>query len=498
MGRSSCLLAHPLPKHSWPARQKEKLDQPDATKRFDKLSVKLCQKTQASVALRDRIGIFEHLTDALQSVCDLYEFDRHISIYRDLKMGESPAGSRPRHRACAVGYSPTALARGHGSLFPVDSPVPMLEDLRLKRYEAIVQASFLLFGDGASRAFKGSSIPSVVQDSLRAMGQENFDMLDPQKAFQTSSFNHVGCQLGLLSHLTFIYQCEIREDAKVMLSVIWVKVVQDEDDASSTSSDDGRQALRYCKAPIEAFDLTDVKQAAKLFAWLHSISKWALRERLEALRMAQQLDEVRQKRFLQANISILQEFGADLGTAWLADDILKAIPCPTSFDPRSVRSRSEARSAARSAGRSAKSPVSSLSTRRIPDKPPVIPAKRPRKDKSPSPPLLKLEPEPTPPPTIAWKGLLPPHKLEGFPKDATGPATTSPVDRTHTSSTESGASDGRSVSLERQIATKKKQKRVFSERLVLMTAIYDSVLPSPTNPETLRAEPIFLQQVPSH
>jgi hypothetical protein len=71
---------------------------------------------------------------------------------------------------------------------------------------------------------------------------------------------------------------------------------------------------------------------------------------------------------------------------------------------------------------------------------------------------------------MAWKGLLPAHKLAGFPKEdvsrlpngsATSPAATviSP----------SGRSSGKETKMQKELA----------QRLLLMTKIYDAILQSP-------------------
>jgi hypothetical protein len=463
MGRSNDLVPHPLPKHSWPARQKERLDKPGATDSFLATSSMLCQQMQASVPQQERTKVFHHLTEAVQSVCDMKEFVHYLSVFRDMKVTGSPGGSaggsrsrsRPRHRAVAVGYSPIGLSRSDGSLFPINSPMPNVEDLRLRRHDAIMEASFLLVGDGASRAFRGSGIPVILQKSLLAMGPENFDMIDPMKAFEGSSFNHVGCPLGLLSHLTFIYQCEIRDDGTITLNVIWAKLLQDGDDGSGSSPgvDDGTYRLRYCKASIDSFNVMDPRQAAKLFAWIHSIAQWALKERHEALKMAQQLDEVRQRRFQHANISLLQEFGADLSTTWLSDHILKSVPGPPTIEHLAGQNVRIGRSPASTRSKSLQSPA--------------------KKERVPTPPVLQQQP-PTPPPTMAWKGLLPAHKLAGFPKEhASGLPNSSATSPAATVVSLSGRSSGRSSGKETEM------QKELAQRLLLMTKIYDAILQSP-------------------
>jgi hypothetical protein len=462
MGRSDGLVLHPLPKHSWPARQKEKLDKPGATDSFLAISSLLCQQMQASVPRQERTKVFHHLTEAVQSVCDMKEFVHYLSVFRDMKVTGSPAGStggsrgtsRPRHRAVAVGYNPIGLSRSDGSLFPIESPMPNIDDLRLRRHDAIMEASFLLVGDGASRAFRGSGIPVVLQKSLLAMGQENFDMIDPMKAFQGSSFNHVGCPLGLLSHLTFIYQCEIRDDASITLNAIWAKLLQDDDGGNGDSPgvEGSTYRLRYCKASIDSFNAMDPRQAAKLFAWIHSIGQWALKERHEALKMAQQLDEVRQRRFQHANISLLQEFGADLSTTWLSDHILKSVPGPPIIEHLAEQNVRIGRSPASTKSKSLQSP-----------------AKKERVPTPPGPPQ-----PPTPPPTMAWKGLLPAHKLAGFPKEhvsglPNGSATSPAVTVVSPSGRSSGRSSGKETEKQKELA----------QRLLLMTKIYDAILQSP-------------------
>jgi hypothetical protein len=465
MARSNGLVPHPLPKHSWPARQKERLEKPGATDPFLAMSSMLCQQMQASVPQQERTKLFHHLTEAIQSVCDMKEFVNILSVFRDMKVVDSPGGSRggsrggskPRHRAIAVGYNPITLSRSEGSLFPLDSPIPTIEDLRLRRHDAIMEASFLLVGDGASRAFRGPEIPIILQNSLLAMGPENFDMIDPMKAFQGSSFNHVGCPLGLLSHLTFIYQCEIRDDGKITLSVIWAKLLKDDDEGSSDDIQDGTYRLQYCKSAIDSFNVMDPRQAAKLFAWIHSIAKWSLKERLEALRMAQQLDEVRQRRFQHANISLLQEFGADLSTTWLSEQILRSIPGPPTLERQNMR-----------IGRSPASTKSkSLQSHN-------------KKERVPAPPGPPQPP--TPPPTMAWKGLLPAHKLAGFPKDGS-----SLPSHSQTSSTTNTiiSPSGREISADKFMASRrnKETQKELAQRLMLMTAIYERILQSPNRGE---------------
>jgi hypothetical protein len=458
MGRSNGLVLHPLPKHSWPAKQKEKLDKPGATDSFLATSSLLCQQMQASVPRQERTKVFHHLTEAVQSICDMKEFVHHLSVFRDMKVTGSPGGStggsrgasRPRHRAVAVGYNPIGLSRSDGSLFPIESPMPNVDDVRLRRHDAIMEASFLLVGDGASRAFRGSGIPAVLQKSLLAMGPENFEMIDPMKAFQGSSFNHVGCPLGLLSHLTFIYQCEIRDDATITLNVIWAKLLQNDDDGSGNSPgvEESTYKLRYCKAPIDSFNVMDPRQAAKLFAWIHSIGQWALKERHEALKMAQQLDGVRQRRFQHANISLLQEFGADLSTTWLSDHILKSVPGPPTLEHLAEQNVRIGRSPASARSKSLQSPA--------------------KKERVPTP--AGVPQPPTPPPTMAWKGLLPAHKLAGFPKEhVSGLPNSSATSPAVTVISPSGRSSGKETEMQKELA----------QRLLLMTKIYDAILQSP-------------------
>jgi hypothetical protein len=466
MGRSNGLVPHALPKHSWPARQKEKLDKPGATDSFLAISSMLCQQMQASVPQQERTKVFHHLTEAVQSVCDMKEFAHYLSVFRDMKVTSpggsacgSRGGSRPRHRAVAVGYNPIGLSRSDGSLFPINSPMSNVEDLRLRRHDAIMEASFLLVGDGASRAFRGSGIPAILQKSLLAMGSENFDMIDPMKAFQGSSFNHVGCPLGLLSHLTFIYQCEIRDDGTITLNVIWTKLLQDDDDGSGSSpgAEDGTYRLRYCKASIDTFNVMDPRQAAKLFAWIHSIAQWALKERHEALKMAQQLDDVRQRRFQHANISLLQEFGADLSTTWLSDHILKSVPGPPTIEHLAGQNDRIGRSPASARSKSLQSPA--------------------KKERTPTPPVQQQQqqpplppPLPTPPPMMAWKGLLPAHKLAGFPKEyASRLPNSSATSPAATVVSLSGRLSGKETEMQKELA----------QRLLLMTKIYDAILQSP-------------------
>jgi hypothetical protein len=432
------LVIHPLPKHSWPARQKENLDKPGATDKVAGLASELSRQVQASPSPHGRSRQFQHLLDSLQRIHTQPEFNGHLSTLRDIKMGDSPVGSKPRHRTVAVSYDAQSISHGNGSLFPLDTPVPTIEDLRSKRTEAAVQSSFLLIGDGSSRVFRGSGIPTVLQRTLDALGVDNLALLDPMKSFQTSSYNHVGCPLGLLSHLTFIYQCEIRENAKVTLSVVWVKTVDDEDEGYS-SPEGSNTSKKYCRAPIETFDLNDTRQTARLLAWLRSISAWALKERFEALRVAQQLDEVRQRRFQQANISLLQEFGADLSTAWLSGNMLNGIPSPSAVQHHftwSIRS------------------TSSTSGSRSRTKAPPQDEKIEKKQRSLTPP---------PPPTLAWQSLLPSHKLEGFPKAfGVSPATKS------------------TISLPVHLASDTK-KPDLARRLSIMAKMYDSFLRSPGN-----------------
>jgi hypothetical protein len=466
MGRSNTLVPHPLPKHSWPARQKEKLEKPGATDAFLTISSMLCHQMQASVPQQERTKVFHHLTEAIQSVCDMKEFINNLSVFRDMKVTDSPGGSRdgssgglkPRHRAVAVGYNPITLSRSEGSLFPLDSPLQSMEDLRLRRHDAIMEASFLLLGDSASRAFRGSGVPVILQKSLLAMGPENFDMIDPMKAFQGSSFNHVGCPLGLLSHLTFIYQCEIRDDGKITLSVIWAKLLRDDEEWSNDGVENGSYRLQYCKAAIDSFNVMDPRQAAKLFAWMHSIAQWSLKERLEALKMAEQLDEVRQRRFQHANVSLLQEFGADLSTAWLSEQIVKSIPSPPTLESPNMRI----------GGSQASTRSKSLQSRTKKERVPTPPG-------PPQPPI--------PPPTMAWKGLLPAHKLAGFPKEGGSPFP----NRSQTSSTTNTiiSPSGRERSGDNFITSRrdKEKEKELAQRLMLMSAIYERILQSPDRGE---------------
>jgi hypothetical protein len=436
MGQPDGLVIHPLPKHSWPARQKENLDKPGATDQVASLASEFSHQVQASPSPHGRSRQFQHLLDSLQRIHTQPEFDGRLSTLRDIKMGDSPVGSKPRHRAVAVSYDPQSLSCGNGSLFPLDTPVPTIEDLRSKRTEAAVQSSFLLIGDGSSRVFRGSGVPAVLQRTLDALGADNLALLDPMKSFQTSSYNHVGCPLGLLSHLSFIYQCEIQENEKVTLSVVWVKTVDEEDEGYS-SPEGSNISKKYCKAPIESFDLNDTRQTARLLAWLRSISSWALKERIEALRVAQQLDEVRQRRFQQANISLLQEFGADLSTTWLSGNILNGIPSPSAVQHHFTWSI-----------RSSQSVSGSRPTNKAP------PQDR-KKGRAPTPP---------PPPTLAWQGLLPSHKLEGFPK-AFG---VSPTQKS-------------TISLPIHLASDTNKKPDLARRLSMMAKMYESFLRSPNN-----------------
>ena len=450
MGRPDGLVVHPLPKHSWPARQKESLDKPGATDQVAGLAAELSQQVQASPSPHGRSRHFQHLLDSLQRIHTQPEFDGRLSILRDVKMGDSPVGSKPRHRTVAVSYDPLSTSRGNSSLFPLDSPIPAVEDLRSRRAEAALQSSCLLIGDGSSRVFRGSGIPAVLQRTLEALGAENLALLDPMKSFQTSSYNHIGCPLGLLSHLTFIYQCEIRENTKVTLSVIWVKTVDDEDEGYS-SPEGSNVSKKYCRAPIETFDIGDSRQAARLLTWLRSISSWALKERFEALRVAQQLDEVRQRRFQNANISLLQEFGADLSTTWLSSSILSKIPSPSAVQNHftwSIRSPPTVSGPARPRGR-----------------PPLQEEKNTRQSLPPQDEYRSRKPTPPPPnPTLAWQGLLPSHKLEGFPK-AFG---VSPTEKS-------------TISLPVHLSSDTRKRRDLAQRLNMMAKIYESYVRSPSS-----------------
>lgn len=436
MGQPDGLVVHPLPKYSWPARQKESLERPGATDQVAGLASELSQQVQASPSPHGRSRQFQHLLDSLQRIHTQPEFNGCLSTLRDVKMGDSPVGSKPRHRTVAVSYDARSLSRGNGSLFPLDTPIPTIGELRSRRTEAAAQSAFLLIGDGSSRVFRGSGIPAVLQQTLDALGPDNLALLDPMKSFQTSSYNHVGCPLGLLSHLSFIYQCEIRENAKVTLSVVWLKTVDEEDEGYS-SPEGSNISKKYCRASIDSFDLADTRQAARLLTWLQSISTWALKERMEALRVAQQLDEVRQRRFQQANISLLQEFGADLSTPWLSGNILNGIPSPSAVQHHftwSIRSASSA-SGSRPRNKS--------------------PRKEEKKERLPTPP---------PPPTLAWQGLLPSHKLEGFPK-AFG---ASPTQKS-------------TISLPANLSSDSSNRQDLARRLSMMAKIYDSFLRSPDN-----------------
>ena len=193
---------------------------------------------------------------------------------------------------------------------------------------------------------------------------------------------------------------------------------------------------KYCRAPIESFDLSDTRQAARLLAWLQSISSWALKERIEALRVAQQLDEVRQRRFQQANMSLLQEFGANLSTAWLSSNILSGIPSPSAVQHHftwSIRSS------------------------------PSVSGPRPRGRPTPTNEKKGRVPTPPPPPpTLAWQGLLPSHKLEGFPKVF----GMSPTEKSTTS-------------LPVHLSSDTSKKADLAHRLNMMATIYDSYVMSP-------------------
>ena len=469
MGQSDGLFIHPLPKHSWPATQKGKLDQPGAADQFMSIAAGLSEQMAACVSPQEQATKFHHLIKGYQSVINQCKYDRSLAVFSDLKINDSPGGSRPRHRAVAVSYNQAALSRGRGNLFPVESPIPLLEELRVRRYEAILQAAFLLIGDAKSRAFRGTRVSDILQNSLCAMGVENFAMLDPQKAFQNSSFTHVGVPLGLLSQLTFLYQCEILEDARVVLSAVWVKIVVDDKD-SVGSDDDGGRRLKFCKAPIESFDVTNCDQAAKLLAWFRAISRWSLKERLEAVRMAQRLDEVRQRRFQATNIAILQEFGADLATSWLAEDVLRAFPA--SYPVQRPQIRSAESGSARSRHSSAKH------------------LKRKRMTTPPAPP-------PSPPPTMAWQSLIPPHKLQGFPRETSrGPLGN--ADKTpEMPDKKAGASSQTTVSKGRSVVSGDKTKQALGHRLIQMTAVYDAVLSNPDKKSYLESQgPTPIQEMP--
>lgn len=117
-----------------------------------------------------------------------------------------------------------------------------------------------------------------------------------------------------------------------------------------------------------------------------------LKERFEALGLTQQLDKVRQACFQHANISLLQEFGADLSTPRLSEQILRAMPSPHTLERQNVRV-SHAPASTRSKSLEPHTEKGRVLT------PPVPPV----------PPTLS--------PTIAWKGLLPAHNLAEFPKN---------------------------------------------------------------------------------
>lgn len=516
MARSSILSSLPLPKHSWPARQKEKLNRPGATDRFIAMSSTFCEQAHLTVPPQKRTTMFHHFTEGLQSICDLYEFERYISSFWDTKVLDSPrpgssrgtsrsgsrGGSRRRHGAVVVGYSPDGLSQSHGLLFPLHSPTPAVESLRLQKYDAILRSSFLLVGDGSSRAFRNSGIPTALQYSLFAMGTDNFDMINPMKAFQGSSFNHKGCPLGLLSHLIFIYQCEIRDDGKATLSVLWVQVAQDEDDGSGITVEDGSHRLQYCKALLDIFDITEQQQVAKLFAWLHAINTWALGERLEAFKLAQQLDEARQRRYRHAKISILQDFGADLSTAWLSDQVLTHMTESSSSGSQSfgsMSSRSPATNMRRNLAKYDRGVQESASL--------FVPI------------VLEL-----PPSTMAWDGLLDiPKWTKGSSVGssdrsltASSATTSSPLiemiaipkpqrattasndslqvanlleestvrsfEKPQTITTPAISSSGREISAEKLMASANhNHSRDFHQRLITMTAIYDAVLQKPSS-----------------
>lgn len=476
MGRSNGLVLCPLPKHSWPGRQKEKLDQPAASDPFLSISSMMCQQMKVTMPQQERTRVFHYLTEAVQTVCDMKEFVNHLSFFRDMNAtkspGESRGSSKPRHRAVAVGYNPLTLSHSEGSLFSVDSPIPNVEYSRTRRHDATMEASFLLVGDGASRAFRGSAIPIILQNSLLAMGRENLNLIDPMKAFQGSSLNHVGCPLGLLSHLTFIYQCEIRDDGKVTLSVLWVKLLHDDDDeGSNVVIEDGTYRLQYCKASIDSFNVMDPRQAAKLFAWIHSIAQWSLKERLEALRVARQLDEVRRRRVKHANISLLQEFGADPSMTWLSEQTLKAIPGPSTLGRSNVRVD--------------RAPTASRRSKSL--------EPRTKKEQTPTTPMLplrlppRLPPQPpASPPAMTRKGLLPAYHLAGGP-NAYGSSLLVP-NRSQTSSTSDTviSPSQKKPSADKLIASvmkDKKRPKELAERLMLMTAIYDAILQNPKRGE---------------
>ena len=172
------IVIHPLPKHSWPARQKENIDKPSATNQVAGLASELSHLVQASPSPNGRSRQFQHLLNSLQRIHTQSEFDGRLSVLRDVKMGDSPIGSKPRHRAVAVSYDPQSMSRGSCSLFPLDTPVPTVEDLRSRRTEMALQSSCLLIGDGSSRVFRGSGIPAVLQRTLDALGAENLALLD--------------------------------------------------------------------------------------------------------------------------------------------------------------------------------------------------------------------------------------------------------------------------------------------------------------------------------
>ena len=449
MGRADGILIHPLPRQSWPAKQKEKLEQLGAINHLSAAGSVLSQQVRALPPGSGRNKLFGRLTQAVRSLCMLSDFDGRLSTFRDMKLGACPEGLERQRRAVSIGYDASTVSRG-AKLFPIDSPVPAIQELRSKRVEALLQASFLFLCDGGGRVFNGSGLQTLVQKSLDAMGAQNFALLDSMKAFQTSSQNHVKCQMGLLTHLSFIYQCEIRDDSRITLSVIWVKRLQ-EDEEEDSDSQNGSTGLRFCKAPIESFDLSDPLRATKLLAWLQTISLWALEERFDAVQVAQQLDEGRHRRFQQANIALLEDFGANLSTSWLSDRVLNTIPAPNSFQRRVVIA--------------AESPL-----RGILREPPKQP-----------PPKAKST---LPPQTLSWKGLIPSHKLAGtLPKDSerrnTKHSRSSPID---TPSDKMTGPFSRSISAERHKTPKRRKTGDLAERLGLMTVIYDNVAKSSKSP----------------
>lgn len=179
--------------------------------------------------------------------------------------------------------------------------------------------------------------------------------------------------------------------------------------------------------------------------------------------MARQLDEVRQRRVKHANISLLQEFGADPSTTWLSEQTLKAIPGPSALGWSTVK-----------VGRA---PVASRRSKSL--------EPRTKKERTPTTPMLppRLPPQPpASPPAMTRKGLLPAHHLAGGP-NAYGSSLLAP-NRSQTSSTSDTviSPSQRELSANEFIASMmkdKKRPKELAERLMLMTAIYDAILQNP-------------------